>query len=353
MMQTLARRALQRASSSSCSCSPSSCRPSSSALFSSTASSAIDPSRLEITRAAASAPRVPKEQLLFGKTFTDHMLEIDWTKDGGWAAPKISPMGALDLHPAASSLHYGLQCFEGMKAYVDADEKVRLFRPEMNMLRMNSSMDRLCLPQFNGAELLECIKELVKLDSDWIPRGEGYSLYLRPTGISTQPTLGVGRPTQARIFVILSPVGPYYPEGFKPVNLFASRENVRAWPGGTGDTKIGGCVACSAACSSRPALRRAPPHAVPHRLRSAPHSRSRSRPYFLPSFLPSFLPFRAPSSQRARRNYASTISPQTAAANKGYTQVLWLFGEDAEVTEVGTMNVFCIPLHFTRILLTV
>ena len=248
----------------------------------------IDASLLTTTKTTAPKAKLPNEELQFGATFSDHMLEVDWTSEGGWEAPRIVPYGDITLSPAVSSLHYGLQCFEGMKAYVDADEKVRLFRPEMNMLRMNSSMDRLCLPQFNGAELLECIKELVKLDSDWIPRGEGYSLYLRPTGISTQPTLGVGRPTQARIFVILSPVGPYYPEGFKPVNLFASRENVRAWPGGTGDTKIGGCVACSAACSSRPALRRAPPHAVPHRLRSAPHSRSRSRPYFLPSFLPSF-----------------------------------------------------------------
>jgi|TARA_B110000208_G_scaffold31394_1_gene41284 branched-chain amino acid aminotransferase len=200
----------------------------------------IDASRLTTTLSPTTKARVPKEDLVFGATFSDHMLEVDWTSEGGWEAPRIVPYGDISLSPAVSSLHYGLQCFEGMKAYVDDEERVRFFRPEMNMARMNSSMDRLCLPQFNGDELLKCIKTLVKQDSDWIPRGEGFSLYIRPTGISTQPTLGVGRPTQARIFVILSPVGPYYPEGFKPVNLYASRENVRAWPGGTGDTKIGG-----------------------------------------------------------------------------------------------------------------
>lgn len=283
-MQTLARRALQRASSSSCSCSPSSCRPSSSALFSSTASSAIDPSRLEITRAAASAPRVPKEQLLFGKTFTDHMLEIDWTKDGGWAAPKISPMGALDLHPAASSLHYGLQCFEGMKAYVDGDGGVRLFRPDKNMERMNTSCARLFLPAFDGEALTECIKELIKVDRDWIPEGDGFSLYIRPTAISTHPYLGVCAAEASKIFVILSPVGPYYPEGFAPVKLFADNSNVRAWPGGIGYTKSGG-------------------------------------------------------------NYAPSIGPQTDAAKKGYSQVLWLFGDDDQVTEVGTMNMFTLWIN--------
>merc|ERR1719456_1107871 len=105
---------------------------------------------------------------------------------------------------------------------------------------MNNSMKRLFLPTFDGEELTKCIKELLKVDRDWIPKGEGFSMYIRPTGISTHPYLGVGPAEQARIYVILSPVGPYYPEGFKPVTLLASDKYCRAYPGGTGDTKVGG-----------------------------------------------------------------------------------------------------------------
>jgi len=243
------------------------------------ASAGLDASRMEIHRSTNLAAKTPKEELLFGKTFTDHSLEIDWTKEGGWGAPRITPRAALQIDPAASCLHYGLQCFEGMKAYVDKDGEIRLFRPDKNMARMNTSCERLFLPNFDGAQLTECIKELIKVEKDWVPQGEGYSLYIRPTAISTHASLGVAPAEAAKIFVILSPVGPYYPSGFAPVRLFADNNNRRAWPGGIGYTKSGG-------------------------------------------------------------NYAPTIGPQKEAADKGYSQVLWLFGEDDEVTEVGTMNMF-------------
>jgi len=244
-------------------------------------SRAISSKALEITLADPSKlkQKLPNEELLFGKTFTDHLLEIDWDSENGWSAPQIIPFDDLKIHPAASSLHYGLQCFEGMKAYVDDNSDVRLFRPDKNMERMNTSCERLFLPNFDGEELTECIKELIKVDRSWIPEGEGYSLYIRPTAISTHPYLGVTKPENAKVFVILSPVGPYYPSGFAPVKLFADNRNVRAWPGGIGYAKAGG-------------------------------------------------------------NYAPTIGPQTEAAEKGYSQVLWLFGEDDQVTEVGTMNMF-------------
>jgi len=176
-------------------------------------------------------------------------------------------------------LHYALECFEGMKAYVDAEGRPRLFRPDMNMARMNHSLKRLYMPGFEEDQFLELIKETVWLDQDWIPRGEGFSLYLRPTSISTHRFLGVGPSKASKLYMIMSPVGPYYPEGFKSVRLLADSKNTRAWPGGTGDTKIGG-------------------------------------------------------------NYAPTIAPQMDAAARGYTQVLWLFGPHHEVTEVGTMNLF-------------
>lgn len=154
-----------------------------------------------------------------------------------------------------------------------------MFRPMMNMARMNTSMARLHMPQFNQEEYLKCIQELLRVEKRWIPRGFGYSLYIRPTAVSTHPWLGVGPSSSVKLYTIVCPVGPYYKEGFAPVKLLADPQNVRAWPGGTGNVKVGG-------------------------------------------------------------NYAMTIKPQMDAAKAGYAQVLWLFGEQQEVTEVGTMNQF-------------
>jgi len=204
---------------------------------------------------------------------------VDWDVDKGWHAPRIIPYGPMPIDPAASGLHYGLQCFEGMKAYLDDQNRILLFRPMKNMERMNVSMKRLFLPAFDGAQFLECMKELIRLDRDWIPKGMGYSLYLRPTAVSTYAYIGVGPSKATKLYCICSPVGPYYPTGFNPVKLLAEPKYVRAWPGGTGFTKCGG-------------------------------------------------------------NYAMTIQPAQEAMAKGYQQVLWLFGNDHQVTEVGTMNIF-------------
>lgn len=241
--------------------------------------SQLEASRLVVEKSTSPKEKIDKEKLTFGTTFTDHMLICDWQAEEGWLAPKIVPFGEMPVHPAASSLHYALQAFEGMKAYKDAQGKVRLFRPDMNMKRLNRSVERLSMPTFDGDQFTELIKELIRIDSAWVPEGDGYSLYIRPTAISTHPFLGVGAPKNSRLYVILSPVGPYYPTGFKPVSLYADNQNVRAWPGGVGFTKCGG-------------------------------------------------------------NYAPTINPQSEAAQKGFQQVLWLYGENDEVTEVGTMNMF-------------
>jgi len=242
--------------------------------------SRIESKDLTITMTSNPQPKLPKEQLAFGRTFTDHMLEIDYNETDGWSAPVIKPYGDLSLSPAASSLHYALQCFEGMKAYIDPKtDELRMFRPEMNMQRMQRSGARLCLPPFDEQEFLACIKQLISLDKDWIPKGEGYSLYIRPTYISTDNFIGVAAPKAVKMFCILSPVGPYYPSGFAPIKLLADPANVRAWPGGTGDTKIGS-------------------------------------------------------------NYATGIKPAQKAMAAGFAQILWLFGDDLQVTEVGTMNQF-------------
>ena len=122
------------------------------------------------------------EELKFGITLSDHMLSVEWNKETAWGAPIIAPQQNLSLSPAASSLHYGLSCFEGMKAYKSADGSLRLFRPDLNMKRLQSSMDRLQMQgeSFDPDELLECIKELVRIDERWVPERDGYSLYIRP-----------------------------------------------------------------------------------------------------------------------------------------------------------------------------
>ncbi|KAJ9469669.1 hypothetical protein DIPPA_00128, partial [Diplonema papillatum] len=222
----------------------------------------------------------PLETLKFGEKFSKHMLKANWTRKDGWQRPEIVPYGNLSLSPAASSLHYALQCFEGMKAYKTADGEVRLFRPDMNAARMNRSTARLDLPTFDGKEFVECLKELIRVDSDWVPQKHGYSLYIRPTVISTDVCLGVAPAASAMLFMIMSPVGPYWKEGFKPVKLFADNVNVRAWKGGTGAYKLGA-------------------------------------------------------------NYGPTIHPAVDAASHGYQQILWL-GPGDSITEVGAMNLFVV-----------
>ncbi|KAI5959500.1 uncharacterized protein KGF55_005328 [Candida pseudojiufengensis] len=242
-------------------------------------SAPLDASKLVIEKTTTPKQKHAKEDLIFGKYFTDHMLEIEWDSKNGWGIPKISPYHNLSLDPATCVFHYAFELFEGMKAYKDKEGNIRTFRGEKNMIRMNKSAKRIALPEFNGDELQKLIDKLLILDHEFIPEGAGYSLYLRPTLIGTSSGLGVGTPDKALLFVIASPVGPYYKNGFKPVSLEATDYAVRAWPGGVGDKKLGA-------------------------------------------------------------NYAPCILPQKEAASKGFDQNLWLFGDEGYITEVGTMNVF-------------
>lgn len=183
--------------------------------------------------------KTPLPELLFGRNFTDHMLTCEWDAETGWAAPRIHPYGNLSITPSASALHYASECFEGLKAYKDGNGQVRLFRPHMNIARFVTSAQRLALPAFDGEALLDIIKVLLKTDESWIPEVAGYSLYIRPTLIATNASLGVAPPNRVLLFVICSPVGPYYRTGFSAVSLYAEDKFVRAWPGGTGAYKIG------------------------------------------------------------------------------------------------------------------
>ncbi|XP_061555752.1 branched-chain-amino-acid aminotransferase, mitochondrial [Phycodurus eques] len=235
---------------------------------------------LGIERNPKCAPKPDPSSLVFGKQFSDHMLTARWSADGGWEAPRIQPFQNISLHPASSALHYSIELFEGMKAFRGADDRVRLFRPMLNMERMHRSAERSCLPTFDKGELLECIKKLVELDQEWVPYSQDASLYIRPTFIGTEPSLGVTRASQALLFVIVGPVGPYFATGaFNPVSLLADPSFVRAWKGGVGAYKMGG-------------------------------------------------------------NYGPTIAVQNEAVQRGCQQVLWLYGDNEEITEVGTMNLF-------------
>lgn len=244
-------------------------------------SAPLDASKVVITPVATPSKLLSNDKLIFGKTFTDHMLIVEWTKEKGWDIPHIKPYGPLCLDPSAVVFHYAFELFEGMKAYKTEDNKITLFRPEMNMKRMNKSASRIMLPNFDGEELIKLITRLIEQDKHLIPEGQGYSLYIRPTLIGTTTTLGVAPPDRALLFVICSPVGPYYKTGFKAVRLEATDYATRAWPGGCGDKKLGA-------------------------------------------------------------NYAPCVLPQVQAAERGYQQNLWLFGPEKNVTEVGTMNCFLV-----------
>lgn len=153
-----------------------------SSTFTRSFSANIDPTKTIVLRTKNPKQKTKKDELIFGRTFTDHMLQIDWTEKNGWEPPVISEYGNLSLSPAASALHYGIECFEGMKAYKDSNGNIRLFRPDCNMARLRHSMLRLAMPEIDGDKFTECIKQLLREDASWVPEGEGYSMYIRPTG---------------------------------------------------------------------------------------------------------------------------------------------------------------------------
>jgi len=221
------------------------------------------------------------ENLLFGKTFTTHVFEMNYDEEqGGWHSPTIKKFQDLQLSPAALVLHYGQSIFEGLKAYKQDSGRIALFRPEKNMERLNRSAAKMCIPQIDKDFVLSALKDLIKLDKDWIPTKDGFSLYIRPVVFGTDPALGVKAAESYKFLIILSPVGPYYPQGFKPVPIFVSTEHVRAVRGGVGDCKTAG-------------------------------------------------------------NYAASLSAQQDAKKLGFTQVLFLDAiERKYVEEVGAMNFF-------------
>jgi branched-chain amino acid aminotransferase len=181
----------------------------------------------------------------FGKVFTDHMVTASWTVGGGWQDARLTAYGPVQVDPAAVVLHYGQTVFEGLKAYLQPDGGIALFRPERNAHRMALSCRRLALPEFPEDAFVEACELLVTQDRDWVPSGEGASLYLRPFVWATEVGLGV-RPSESALFqLIASPSGNYFSGPLRPVTLWLSQDYTRAAPGGTGAAKCGGNYAAS------------------------------------------------------------------------------------------------------------
>lgn len=218
--------------------------------------------------------------LVFGTIFTDHMFIMDYTLGEGWHDARIIPYQPIQLEPSAMVFHYGQEMFEGLKAYKTKGGRTLLFRPDMNAKRTNRTCKRLCIPEIPEEDFIQAIKELVKMDEAWVPKKEGTSLYIRPFIIATSPFLGVRPSSTYKFIIILSPVGPYYPEGLNPVKIWIEDEYVRAVKGGIGEAKAGG-------------------------------------------------------------NYVASLKAQVKAHEEGYSQVLWLDGIHRKyIEEVGAMNIF-------------
>lgn len=238
------------------------------------------PLEIKIEQSVNLKVKPPQDQLGFGIYYTDHMYIIDYDVDIGWYQPRIVPYQPIVLDPAAKVFHYGQTIFEGLKAYRAEDGRVLLFRPDMNIQRLNRSNERMCVPPIDQNIVLDALKQLISVDQDWIPSEDGTSLYIRPFVIATQPVLGVAPSTHYQFIIIMSPVGAYYTEGVNPVKILVESEYVRTVIGGVGEAKTAG-------------------------------------------------------------NYAAGLRAQEIAKDKGYSQVLWLDGVHRQyIEEVGSMNVF-------------
>ena len=245
----------------------------------------LDASKLtyNLTPSPRTVPSEAAANALSETICTDHMVTAVWSAASGWATPELKPYGPLSLMPTASCLHYATECFEGLKAYRGYDGRLRIFRPERNAARMRMSAGRISLPVFEPAELVKLMTALLAVDGPrWLPKERpGAFLYLRPTLIGTQSQLGVQAPKEAMLYIIVS----FMPRLDAPaggMRLHTSPEDmVRAWVGGFGYAKVGA-------------------------------------------------------------NYGPSLMATQDARQRGFHQILWLYGPDGECTEAGASNFFMV-----------
>jgi branched-chain amino acid aminotransferase len=211
----------------------------------------VDTPTLAVTLTPTPVDAVTRTQLLenpgFGTLFGEHMVRIDYTADAGWGRSSLQPYGPIQLPPTAAVFHYAQAAFEGLKAYRLADGGVGVFRPAANAARMNRSGARLAMPALPVERFVEAVDALVRADRDWVPAGEGQTLYLRPVMFATEEMLQVRPAQRFSFFVLDSPSGSYFAGGVKPVTVWVSEDYSRAAPGGTGYAKAAGNYAASLA----------------------------------------------------------------------------------------------------------
>lgn len=183
--------------------------------------------------------------LSFTYTKTDYNIRC-YFRDGKWGELEVSSSEMINLHMAATCLHYGQEAFEGLKAFRGKDGRIRIFRLEENARRMILSADGVMMARVPEEIFIEAVKKAVKLNSRFVPpMASGASLYIRPLLIGSGPKVGVSPADEYLFMVFVTPVGPYFKEGFKPTNLMITRQYDRAAPNGTGHIKVGGNYAAS------------------------------------------------------------------------------------------------------------
>jgi branched-chain amino acid aminotransferase len=229
-----------------------------------------------VTVAASKIDTVDFENLVFGNTFTDHMLICDF-KGGSWQKPMIKPYEPFLIDPSAKVFHYGQAIFEGMKAYKDDNDDVWLFRPGQNLERFNKSAVRMAMPEVPEEIFLGGLNEILKLERNWVKKGKGNSLYIRPFMIAFGTGVVAAPSTQYRFMIILSPAKAYYSG---EVKVIIAEHFSRAANGGIGAAKAAG-------------------------------------------------------------NYSAQFYPQKLAQEKGFQQIIWTDdATHTKLEEAGTMNVF-------------
>jgi branched-chain amino acid aminotransferase len=240
---------------------------------------ATETMHIELTKTKHShLPDVDWKKLGFGNYFSDHMFITEFA-GGQWKNSKIVPYGKFEISPALSALHYGQSIFEGMKAYKHANGEIYLFRPLENLKRLNVSAERMAMATVPEELFMEALLQLVRLDSNWVPKEEGCSLYIRPLLFATEEHIGVKISDTYDLIIMTSPVSAYYSQ---PLKVLVETKYTRAVPGGVGFAKTAG-------------------------------------------------------------NYGRSHYPTRLAQQKGYNQLIWTDGyEHKYLEESGTMNVMCV-----------
>lgn len=184
-------------------------------------------------------------ELSFGYMKTDYNIRCHY-RNGEWSKPQLETSEEVTMHMAATALHYGQEAFEGMKAFRGKDNKIRIFRMRQNALRLQNSCRGIMMAELPVELFEECIMKVVKENERFVPPYEsGAALYIRPLLFGTSAQVGVGPAKEYTFLVFVTPVGPYFKEGFKPTPMVIMREYDRAAPLGTGTYKVGGNYAAS------------------------------------------------------------------------------------------------------------